>query len=188
MILLALWLCCYYCFSWLCRALAKVSGASFGDISLGRLLAYSQKLSMFNQYLEGLILTVAFFLVVILIVTFFVDLISGQLKRDYYSIQIGKHLQRDISSNNTQLVTSEQKKANYWLRRLRIIRWRHRLVVLVPCGPNAAVQGVIKERCDNYLVNWLHLNFSKVSWGNRIKTHDSLHFNWLVVEEKKKWK
>lgn len=168
--------------------MAKVSRFTFWEISFNKFQIYSNKLSTFNWYFETLIFVVAYLLGLFLVGILILDLFTGQLKRDYYSIQIGKHLQREVSPSNMQLVVSEQRKANYWLRRLRIIRWRHRLVVLIPCGPNAAVQDVIKERCNSYLINWLHLNFSKVSWGNQIKAHNSLHFNWLVVEEKKKWK
>ena len=82
----------------------------------------------------------------------------------------------------------EENKANYWLKRLRIIRWKGRIMVLISCGPNAAVQRIIKERCEQYLINWLTTNLNGYKWNVKINIHNSIHFNWLYVSEKGKYK
>lgn len=132
-----------------------------------------------KEYLVGLILL----LLLVLILWALLNLITGQLKRDYYSMQLSKHLQRQITQNSYQMNTVEERKANYWLRRLRIIKWKSRMIVLIPCGPNAAVQSIIKERCEQYVIDWLVTNI-KSKWNIKINIHNSIHFNWLYVSEK----
>lgn len=137
-----------------------------------------------KEYLAGLILL----MLLILILWLLLNLITGQLKRDYCSVQLSKHLQRQIVQNSYQMNSIEENKANYWLKRLRIIRWKGRIMVLIPCGPNAAVQRIIKERCEQYLINWLTTNLNGYKWNIKINIHNSIHFNWLYVSEKGKYK
>lgn len=165
----------------------NISNYQFFGWSLIGFQGYSQKLNTIKLYFEGAVLTIILLLCLLLMVITIFDLVTGQIKRDYYSVQLGKHLQRNIGKNNSQLVESEQEKANYWLKRLRIIKWRHRIYLLIPCGPKAAVQEVIRERCENYLIDWLNLNMSRINWTNRINKRNSLHFNWLIVAEKSIW-
>lgn len=80
--------------------------------------------------------------------------------------------------------TIEERKANYWLKRLRIIKWKGRMIVLIPCGPNAAVQNIIQKRCEQYLISWLVTNIKRSKWSIKINIHNSVHFNWLYVSEK----
>lgn len=144
----------------------------------------NHQLVISKEYLIGLILLVIF----ILILWFLLNLITGQLKRDYYSMQLSKHLQRQVTQNSYQMNTVEERKANYWLKRLRIIKWKSRMIVLIPCGPNAAVQNIIQKRCEQYLINWLVTNIKRSRWSIKINIHNSIHFNWLYVSEKRIYK
>lgn len=136
-----------------------------------------------KEYIEGLTILLCF----ILVVWFLLNLVTGQLKRDYYSVQLSKHLQRQTNQGNLQMNTIEENKANFWLKRLRIIKWRRRLIVLIPSGPNAAVEDVIQTRCNRYLINWLITNMKKYRWNAKLDIYNSLHFNWLYASEKKKY-
>lgn len=134
----------------------------------------------FKEHVGGL----AILLFSILTIWFLLNLITGQLKRDYYSVQLSKHLQRQVTQNSYQMNTIEERKANYWLKRLRIIKWKGRMIVLIPCGPNAAVQNIIQKRCEQYLISWLVTNIKRSKWSIKINIHNSVHFNWLYVSEK----
>lgn len=147
------------------------------------LLKISNKLNLFADKLTKISTTILMLLLLILTIWGIIDIFNGQLKLDYYSIQLGKHLQRS-QTNNLQMVKDEQDKANYWLRWLRIVRWRHRLYVLLPCGPSAAVENIIKDRCDNYTIGWLNLTIKNSNWINKINQYNRLHSNWLVLKEK----
>ena len=147
------------------------------------LLKISNKLNLFADKLTKISTTILMLVLVILTIWVIIDIFNGQLKLDYYSIQLGKHLQRS-QTNNLQMVKDEQDKANYWLRWLRIVRWRHRLYVLLPCGPSAAVENIIKDRCDNYTIGWLNLTIKNSNWINKINQYNRLHSNWLVLKEK----
>lgn len=147
------------------------------------LLKISNKLNLFADKLTKISTTILMLLLLILTIWVIIDIFNGQLKLDYYSIQLGKHLQRS-QTNNLQMVKDEQDKANYWLRWLRIVRWRHRLYVLLPCGPSAAVENIIKDRCDNYTIGWLNLTIKNSDWINKINQYNRLHSNWLVLKEK----
>ena len=137
-----------------------------------------------KEYFAGLILL----MLLILILWLLLNLITGQLKRDYYSMQLSKHLQRQIAQNSYQINTTEESKANYWLKRLRIIRWKGKMIVLIPCGPNAEVQRIIQGRCKQYVIDWLVTNIKKGKWNIKINTHNSIHFNWLYFSEKGTYK
>ncbi len=139
-------------------------------VSPTTLLKISNELYLFADKLTKISTTILMLVLVI-------------LKLDYYSIQLGKHLQRS-QTNNLQMVKDEQDKANYWLKWLRIVCWRHRLYVLIPCGSNAAVEDIIKERCDNYTIGWLNLTIKNSNWINKINQYNRLHSNWLVLKEK----
>lgn len=141
-----------------------------------KLMTASAKLSGFSIDLINLVIVLLFLIGITLAIWLIMDVFNGQLKLDYYSVQLGKHLQRS-QTNNLQMVKSEQEKANYWLKKLRIVKWKHRLYVLIPCGPNAAVEDVIKERCDNYTIGWLNLTIKNTTWINKINKYNRLHFN-----------
>lgn len=147
------------------------------------LLEISNKLNSFTDKLTKMSTIILMLLLIFLTIWLVIDIFNGQLRRDYYSIELGKHLQRS-QTNSYQMVKSEQDKANYWLKRLRIVRWKHQLYVLLPCGPNAAVEDVIRDRCDNYTIGWLNLTIKDSDWINKINQYNRLHFNWLIIKAK----
>lgn len=150
---------------------------------LNGLVVVSGKVSKLANDLVAIAIALLILTGMLLTVWLIIDVINGQLKLDYYSIQLGKHLQRS-TGNTLQMMKIEQDKANYWLKRLRIIHWKHRLYVLIPCGPSAAVEEIVKDRCDNYIIGWLNLTIKNTNWINKITEYNRAHFNWLIVKEK----
>lgn len=112
----------------------------------------------------GEIPTIAYFLLILLIIFLTTDFITGQLYRDFKSIQITHKLLRDINAESLQVVAKEENAANRWIRKGRIMRWKKKLFFAVPCLGNSSVISVIKGRCDKYLLEWLNSNFNSVFW------------------------
>lgn len=171
------------------KPLSKLFVITFNELTkvtvtdFGFLLSWSNKLAIFSEKVADLAVGCLITVILVLIIWLLIDLFTRQLKLDYYSIQLGKHLQK-ARVNNFKVAESEQEKANFWLRRLRIIRWKHKYYVLIPCGPRAAVQDIIKGRCDGYCIGWLNLTIKDSDWANGILVHDTLHFNWLILKGK----
>lgn len=135
-------------------------------------------INWFNNLLATLILTIG-----VLICWFFINSITGQLKRDIASRQLIKSLLRHISSSNIKLVAEEEKLANKWLKFGRIIRKRGKIMLKIPCGGNASVANIIMKRCDGYVNQWLAQNYPRKNWAP-IEVKHGLFITWLYVREK----
>lgn len=61
-----------------------------------------------------------------------IDLFSGQLVRDVKLVPIIKFLVRDVNQDSLNVVMVEENKANKWIRRSRIIKWKKKLVFIMP--------------------------------------------------------
>ena len=135
-------------------------------------------INWFNNLLALLTLVI-----VVLICWFFINSITGQLKRDIASRQLIKSLLRHISSSNLKLVAEEEKLANKWLKFGRIIRKRGKLMLKIPCGNNVSVINIIMKRCDGYVNQWLAQNYPRKNWAP-IEVKHGLFITWLYVREK----
>lgn len=145
-------------------------------IIIGKIQTFS--IDWFNNLLATLILTIG-----VLICWFFINLITGQFKRDITSRQLVKSLLRHVSSSNIKLVAEEEKLANKWLKFGRIISKRGKFMLKIPCGGNASVANIIMKRCDDYVNQWLAQNYPRKNWAP-IEVKHGLFITWLYVKEK----
>lgn len=146
-------------------------------IIIGKIQTFS--IDWFNNLLATLILTIG-----VLICWFFINSITGQLKRDIASRQLIKSLLRHVSSSaNIKLVAEEEKLANKWIKFGRIVRKRGKFILKIPCGNNASVINIIMKRCDGYVNQWLAQNYPRKNWAP-IEVKHGLFITWLYVKEK----
>lgn len=111
------------------------------------------------------------------------NLLSGQIQRDFLSDRFTKSLIRYIPAGNTKLIAEEEKRANWWIRRGRIVKKHGKLVLRIPCGNNAAVIDIIQRRCDGYANQWLAQNYPNSNWSP-LEIKHGLFITWLYVKEK----
>lgn len=111
------------------------------------------------------------------------NLLSGQIQRDFLSDRFTKSLIRYIPTGNTKLIAEEEKRANWWIRRGRIVKKHGKLVLRIPCGNNAAIVEIIRKRCDGYANQWLAQNYPNSNWGP-LEIKHGLFITWLHVKEK----
>lgn len=129
-------------------------------------------------------LLIIFILIILALVLWLAkDLLSGQLRRDFLSDRFTRSLIRYVPTGNTKLIAEEEKRANWWIRRGRIIKKHGKLVLRIPCGNNAAIIDVIQRRCDGYVNQWLSQNYPKSNWSP-IEIKHGLFITWLYVKEK----
>lgn len=119
----------------------------------------------------------------VLVLWFAKDLLLGQLKRDFLSDKFTKSLIRYVPMDNTKLIATEEKRANWWIRKGRIVKKHGKLVLRIPCGNNAAIVDIIRRRCDGYANQWLAQNYPKSNW-NPIEIKHGLFITWLYIKEK----
>lgn len=108
---------------------------------------------------------VIFWTIGTVVIVMVLDICIGQFSRDIKTIQITGKLIRDVPEDNLQLVALEENSANKWIRRGRILKWKNKLIFVIPCLGNSSVVSVIQKRCDNYLLGWLNTNFKRISWS-----------------------
>lgn len=111
------------------------------------------------------------------------DLLLGQFKRDFLSDRFTKSLIRYIPMESIKLISAEEKRANWWIRKGRIIKKHGKLVLRIPCGNNAAIIEIIRKRCDGYVNQWLSQNYPNSNWSP-IEIKHGLFITWLYVREK----
>ena len=129
-------------------------------------------------------LLIIFFLsIFILVIWLAKDLLSGQLKRDFLVDRLTKSLIRYVPTESIRLISEEEKRANWWIRRGRIIKKHGKLVLRIPCGNNAAIVDIIRRRCNGYANQWLAQNYPNVNW-NPIEIKHGLFITWLYIKEK----
>lgn len=118
-------------------------------------------------------------LTVFILVWVILDVFTGQLYRDYRSVQLSRYLRRSNSD-----LSKEEKRANRWISRSRFIRWKGRTMLIIPCFGNNAVEQIVKKRCDNTLMQWLSDNFKNYRWQPMIVKHRGF-ITFLVIQTKK---
>lgn len=135
-----------------------------------------------NNGFEYLLIT--FILTIPVLVLWFAwNLFSGQLRRDFLSDRFTKSLIRYVPIDNTKLIATEEKRANWWIRKGRIVKKHGKLVLRIPCGNNAAIVDIIRRRCDGYANQWLAQNYPKSNWSP-IEIKHGLFITWLYIKEK----
>ena len=111
------------------------------------------------------------------------DLLSGQLQRDFLVDRLTKSLIRYVPMESIKLISAEEKRANWWIRKGRIVKKHGKLVLRIPCGNNAAIVDIIQRRCDGYVNQWLEQNYPKSNWSP-LEIKHGLFITWLYVREK----
>ena len=152
---------------------------------IANLLSVSGKVHFATKvhHFTTLLLYIATILSALLIIWLLVDIFSGQFKLDLKSAQITRLLRRQVSSESLQVVASEERSANRWIRKGRIIQRDSKLMFIIPCFGSSAVAAIIQKRCEDYLLKWLDNNFPRTKWTPlNIKT--SGLGTWLTVREK----
>lgn len=129
-------------------------------------------------------LLIIFILIILALVIWFIsNVTSGQFKRDFLSDRLTKSLTRYVPTGNTKLIAGEEKRANWWIRRGRIVKKHGKLVLRIPCGNNAAIIEIIRKRCDGYANQWLAQNYPNSNWSP-IEIKHGLFITWLYIREK----
>lgn len=111
------------------------------------------------------------------------NLLSGQIQRDFLVDRLTKSLIRYVPIDNTKLIATEEKRANWWIRKGRIVKKHGKLVLRIPCGNNAAIIEIIRKRCDGYANQWLAQNYPNSNWSP-IEIKHGLFITWLYIREK----
>lgn len=129
-------------------------------------------------------LLIIFILIILALVLWLAkDLLLGQLQRDFLSDRFTKSLIRYVPTGNTKLIAEEEKRANWWIRKGRIVKKHGKLVLRIPCGNNAAIVDIIRRRCDGYVNQWLSQNYPNSNWSP-LEIKHGLFITWLYVKEK----
>lgn len=135
-----------------------------------------------NNGFEALL--IIFILIILALVLWFAkDLLSGQLQRDFLADRFTKSLIRYIPTESIRLISEEEKRANWWIRKGRIVKKHGKLVLRIPCGNNAAIIDIIQRRCDGYANQWLAQNYPNSNWSP-LEIKHGLFITWLYVREK----
>lgn len=111
------------------------------------------------------------------------NLLSGQIQRDFLVDRLTKSLIRYVPIDSTKLIATEEKRANWWIRKGRIVKKHGKLVLKIPCGNNATIVDIIQRRCDGYANQWLAQNYPNSNWSP-LEIKHGLFITWLYVKEK----
>lgn len=144
------------------------------------------KLEDLNESLkvwESKVLYIVALIALLVIVWFVVDLLNGQLVRDIKLVPIIKFLVRDVNQDSLNVVMAEENKANEWIRRSRIIKWKKKLVFVMPIVANGTVMKIIKQRCEQDLLGCLSESFKTVNWTPIALKKGGL-VKWVIVKQK----
>lgn len=135
-----------------------------------------------NNGFEALL--IIFILIILALVLWLVkDLLSGQFKRDFLSDRFTKSLIRYVPTESIRLISEEEKRANWWIRKGRIVKRHGKLMLKIPCGNNAAIIEIIRKRCDGYVNQWLAQNYPNSNWSP-LEIKHGLFITWLYIREK----
>lgn len=145
----------------------------------GKDFQFSILLTKLKVHAYSITVEMHIFIIVIYITLIFIatiNVLTGQLYLDYKSMQVAKFLMREVSQK-------EEKKANWWIKKLRIIKWRGKLVLIIPCAGTGSVVSTIQKRCDLSLLSWLNDNFPSINWmPQNIKNNGFI--TWVITYEK----
>lgn len=129
------------------------------------------------------VLYIDILIAVVVLIWLVINLLSGQLARD---IKLGptiKFLIRDIKQDNLNVVMVEENEANKCIRRSRVIKWKKKLVFIMPIVANGTVMKIITQRCDQDLLACLSGSFKGVSWSP-IMVKKGGFVKWIIVKQK----
>lgn len=184
-LLLMFWALCKYVGPYFINSVTKVLWGISNKLSLDFTNSIV-KLEDLNESLkvwESKVLYIVVLIALLVIVWFVVDLLNGQLVRDIKLAPTIRFLVRDINQDSVNVVISEERNANKWVKRSRVIRWKKKLVFVMPVMENSTVTKIIKDRCDNDLLSCLSESFKGVNWMPITVKKGSI-VKWIIVRQK----
>lgn len=175
---------CYLAISFLPSLVDKIIlnplmliGNYLPNVSTAKTNIQSFELTLHNQ--QPLFRSLLIWFAVLIVAWCILDIFTGQLYRDYRSVQLSRYLKRSDSE-----LSGEEQRANRWISRSRFIRWNGRTMLIIPCFGNNAVEQIIQKRCESTLMQWLSDNFKKYAWQPMIVKHRGF-ITFLVIQTKK---
>lgn len=147
------------------------------NVSTAKTNIQSFELTLHNQ--QPLFQSLLIWFAVFVLAWVILDVFTGQLYRDYRSVQLSRYLKRSNSD-----LSKEEKRANRWISKSRFIQWNGQTMLIIPCFGNNAVERIIKKRCESTLIQWLSDNFKNYRWQPMIVKHRGF-ITFLVIKTKK---
>lgn len=155
----------------------------FSQLDMNLYNSISNRIYQFSNNGFETLLIIFILIILALVLWLAKDLLSGQFQRDFLSDRLTKSLNRYVPTESIKLISAEEKRANWWIRKGRIIKKHGKLVLRIPCGNNAAIIEIIRKRCDGYVNQWLAQTYPKSNWSP-IEIKHGLFITWLYVKEK----
>lgn len=157
--LLMLWTICKYIGSYFIKFIINSlwSASASGKLPLNptNLIAKMQSLNVSLAVLESKVLYIIILIALLVLLWLVIDLFSGQLVRDVKLVPIIKFLVRDVNQDSLNVVMVEENKANKWIRRSRIIKWKKKLVFIMPIAlkkGRACEMGYRETKMSKYFI------------------------------------
>lgn len=155
----------------------------FSQLDMNLYSSINNRIYQFSNNRFETLLIIFILIILALVIWFISNVTSGQFKRDFLSDRLTKSLTRYVPTENVKLISAEEKRANWWIRKGRIVKRHGKLMLKIPCGNNAAVIEIIRKRCDGYVNQWLAQNYPNSNWSP-IEIKHGLFITWLYVKEK----
>lgn len=155
----------------------------FSQLDMNLYSSINNRIYQFSNNGFETLLIIFILIILVLVLWLAKDLLLGQLQRDFLSDRFTKSLIRYVPTGNTKLIAEEEKRANWWIRKGRIVKKHGKLVLRIPCGNNAAIVDIIRRRCDGYVNQWLSQNYPNSNWSP-LEIKHGLFITWLYVKEK----
>ena len=155
----------------------------FSQLDINLYNSINNRIYQFSNNGYESLLIIFILIIPVLVIWFISNVTSGQFKRDFLSDRLTKSLTRYVPTENVKLISAEEKRANWWIRKGRIVKRHGKLMLKIPCGNNAAVIEIIRKRCDGYVNQWLAQNYPNSNWSP-IEIKHGLFITWLYVKEK----
>ena len=155
----------------------------FSQLDMNLYSSINNRIYQFSNNRFETLLIIFILIILALVIWFISNVTSGQFKRDFLSDRLTKSLTRYVPTENVKLISAEEKRANWWIRKGRIVKRHGKLMLKIPCGNNAAVIEIIRKRCDGYVNQWLAQNYPNSNWSP-LEIKHGLFITWLYVREK----
>lgn len=149
------------------------------SLNVDTIKANIQSFELVLHHKQPLFRSLLIWFTVIIVAWVILDIFTGQLYRDYRSVQLSRYLKR-LNSD----LSKEEQRANWWISRSRFIRWNGLTMLIIPSSGNSAVERIIQKRCESTLMQWLSDNFKNYRWQPMIVKHSGF-ITLLVIKTKK---
>lgn len=154
-------------------------------ISLKNTLAkWNIQFQSITAHLQVNVAYILTFIIVLLILWFIINAFTGQLNRDIKTIFVKRHLLSQVPADDIGSSAKQEKIANTWIKKLRVIKYKKKTYLIIPCGLAHTTLAIIKHRCGIFLLPMLNQTFKKIDWVQEVevKTFHSMLF--LIVKSK----